>query len=257
MRRSLLLCGAFLLVAPAVQAQFLSPGTTIPVVANLPGLAGTDWRSDVSVTNVGDDSTTVVLELFPELRDGGPTFVQPEPSQIDLEPGEQDVLTDVVFTEFGLRDVKGALRLYSNDGTPLVIDSRTWTPGAEGGGFGQRVSGLLIANQGWLGNLVHDAFYRTNIGIFWPWEGTGGQLTITVYDSDGDQAAEKTVQFSQAGLRQLSLGSLGISVLPSGWATITCSPQDLGWYAYASRVDQVTGDAVYQAAVGRFTDVQR
>jgi len=29
----------------------------------------------------------------------------------------------------------------------------------------------------------------------------------------------------------------------------------LAWYAYASRVDQVTGDAVYRAARGRQSDL--
>lgn len=256
MRRLIVVCVLSVLSAPVADAQFLSPGTTIPVVANLPGVAGTDWRSDVSITNVGDDSTTVVLELFPELRNGQPTFTASS-SEIDLDAGEQRVLTNVVQSEFGERDVKGALRLYSTDGTPLVIDSRTWTPGAGGGSFGQRVSGLLIAREGWLGNLVHDAFYRTNIGIFWPWDGTFGQFTITVYDYEGDEVAQETIQFNRAGLRQLSLGALGISLLPSGWATIECSPPDIPWYAYASRVDQTTGDAVYQPAVGRLSDVSR
>jgi hypothetical protein len=34
-----------------------------------------------------------------------------------------------------------------------------------------------------------------------------------------------------------------------------CSDPTLAWYAYASRVDQVTGDAVYRAARGRQSDL--
>ena len=51
---------ALLLAQPAA-AQFLSPGGTIPVVANLPGVAGTYWRSDVTIANVSDTDTTVGL----------------------------------------------------------------------------------------------------------------------------------------------------------------------------------------------------
>ncbi len=241
------------LAAPAA-AQFLAPGATIPVVANLPGNQGTFWRSDVTITNVAGNDTTVVLELFPEIRDGAPTFERPDPQQLDLPAGQQVVLSNVVQTRFGLQNVKGALRVYSTDGTPLVIGSRTWTPGG-GGSYGQGVTGLLVANQAWLGGLVQDAFYRTNIGIFWPWD-QPVTFTIRIFAADGTLVQESQIGFDQAGLRQLSLDpTLGVSSLPSGWAEITAGVDVLGFYAYASRVDQVTGDAEFQAAVGRFEDV--
>ena len=257
MRRSHALIPALLLalapVGPAA-AQFLSPGTTIPVVANLPGNEGTFWRSDVTITNVGQAETSVVLELFPEIKNGTPTFERPDPLQLDLPAGQQIVLSNVVQTRFGLQNVKGALRIYSTDGTPLLIGSRTWTPGG-GGSYGQGVTGLLVANQAWVGGLEEDGFYRTNIGIFWPWD-QSVTFPIRIHAADGAVVRESQVTFQEAGLRQLSLDSaLGVSSLPSGWAEIIAGEDTLGFYAYASRVDQITGDAEFQAAVGRFEDV--
>ncbi len=252
-RIMMVLTMAGILAVPA-GAQFLAPGGTIPVVANLPGEAGTFWRSDVSITNVSDTDTTVSLELVPELVGGAPTFDRPDPVRVEIPAGQQVVLSNVVQTRFGLQNVKGALQIYSDNGAPLVIGSRTWTPGS-GGTYGQGASGVYVANEAWLGGLVQDGFYRTNIGIFWPWD-QSATFTIRIHAADGSVVREATVDFGQAGLRQLSLDSgLDVSSLPSGWAEIQCSDDSLGFYAYASRVDQATGDAVFQPAVGRFSDV--
>ncbi len=254
MRRIVLLASMAILAAVPLSAQFLAPGATIPAVANLPGKMGTYWRSDVTVTNVSSQDTTVILELFPEIRDGAATFERPDPVQFDLAANQQLVLSNVVQTRFGLQNVKGALRVYSTDGVPLVISSKTWTPG-NGGSYGQGVYGLLVANTAWVGDLVQNGLYRTNIGIFWQWD-QPVTFTIRFHAADGTLIQENQVTFEEAGLKQFSLDpTLGISSLPSGWAEIICSDDALGFYAFSSRIDQTTGDAVYQAAVGRFVDV--
>ena len=55
-------------------AQFVAPGGIIPVVANLPGVNDTFWRSDVSILNVTESDTTVTLYLYPEIRGGTAAF---------------------------------------------------------------------------------------------------------------------------------------------------------------------------------------
>jgi hypothetical protein len=138
-------------------------------------------------------------------------------------------------------------------GTPLVISSRTFT--YEGGGsYGQDVGGLLVANQAWIAGLQHDGFFRTNVGIFWYWD-LAASFTISVYDADGDLVAERVIAFDQAGMQQISLTTVGVDTLSGGYAVITCSDPGSGWYAYASRVDQVTGDAVFRPARGRQQDL--
>ncbi len=242
------------LAAGPAGAQFVAPGGTIPVVANLPGKAGTFWRSDVVLTNLGPATTTVVLELFPELRGGTPAFTPPDPVQVTLAAGEQRVLSNVVQSVFGLQNVKGALRFYTTDGAPLAFASRTWTPGG-GGSYGQSVEGVLVAGEAWIPDLEEDGFYRTNIGIFWPWD-QAVEFTVTIHAGDGSVVAQRSVRFDGAGLQQLSLDpTLGVASLPAGYAHIRCPEPALGFYAYASRVDQATGDAVFRAAMGRLSDL--
>ena len=74
MRRVLLLTALFLMTAPFAGAQFVAPGGSIPVVANLPGMNNTDWRTDVSVVNLETSDTSVVLLLQPEIKNGVPLF---------------------------------------------------------------------------------------------------------------------------------------------------------------------------------------
>ena len=251
----LMVASAMAAMAVPAAGQFVAPGMTLPVVANLPGLNNTFWVSDVTVLNLGDEQTTVLLQLFPELVGGEPTFELEEPTVTEQIPARSELLLSNVMQRFGLFNKKGSLMVYSTDGTPLVITSRTYTFGGCGGGsYGQNVIGSVAANQAFLGGLRHDAMYRTNIGIFWLFDETG-QFTITVYDADGSQVAQGSLVFEQAGLQQISLSNLGIDQLTEGWATIQCSDSELVWYAYGSKVDQATGDAVYQAALSQQGDL--
>ena len=74
MRRITLLTVLTLLAVSSANAQFVAPGASIPVVANLPGLNATDWRTDVSVVNLGETETSIRLLLLPEIRNGVPGF---------------------------------------------------------------------------------------------------------------------------------------------------------------------------------------
>jgi len=241
----LLLLGVLLAAAPG-WAQFVAPGGTIPVVANLPGMEGTFWRSDLSVLNVGSSDTTISMQLYPEIVNGQPVFQAMAADPISLPAGQQLVLTNIVQSKFGLLNVKGALRVFSTDGTPLVLASRTYTFGKEGS-YGQDVSSVLVAGSAWAAGLEHDSLYRTNIGIFWPWDETV-QFTVQVFANDNSQAGSGQVSFSQAGLQQKSFSAFGVSNLTGGYVVITCSDSQAVWYAYVTTVDQSSGDAVYRPA---------
>jgi hypothetical protein len=242
---------AALVPAATAGAQFVSPGATVPVIANLPGFNDTFWRSDVNILNLAETQTTVVLQLFPEIVDGQATFPAAVSDPIAIGPGEQLQLSNVLQTRFGIVDAKGALRIFSTDGAPLVVSSRTYTPGEGGGTYGQDVLGVPVVGTGWVSGVRNDGFYRTNIGIFW-----GGfepaSFTITVYAASGDVAATRTVTFSEAGLQQLSLDRIGAGLLLAGWVEVVPSDTGASWYGYASTVDQITGDAVLRNLQGNF-----
>lgn len=255
MVRRVLLGIVGLLVAGSVSAQFAAPGGTIPVVANIPGV-NSFWRSDVSILNVGGKDTTVQLILHPEIQDGQPTFQMKTTQPIPVPAGKQVMLSNIVQATFGLLNVKGALQIFSTDGTPLVIGSRTYTAGSEGS-YGQDVTSVLVAGSAWVPGIEHDSVFRTNVGIFWPWN-QPVQFTVEVFDNDGHKVSKGTkeaVTFSQAGLQQRGLTTFGVSQLPSGFIVITCSDSVTPWYAYATKVDgpankgaSGSNDGVYRPA---------
>jgi hypothetical protein len=258
MRKSALVLLGLLLWVPTVSAQFVAPGATIPVVANNPGLAGTYWRSDVSVLNINGRDISVVLVLLPEIRNSEPTFEPMVTDPISIPAYSQRTIFNVVETEFGLVNRKGALSVLSLDASPITASSRVYTFAGDGGSYGHDVHAALSANTAWAPDVRQDSLFRTNIGVFMPLDpvpGASTTFTVTIYDADGTEAGSGTLNFPEAGVIQKNVGAFGVDTLLDGYAVITCADPSVAWYAYASRVDQTTGDAVYRAARGRQQDI--
>jgi hypothetical protein len=258
MRHVVLLMVAILMWVPEALAQFVGPGGTIPAVANLPGRNGTLWRSDVNVLNPNLTDTSVVLLLLPEISRGEPAFEPQVTDPIQIPAGTQLTLSNVLQTQFDLTNTKGGLTVFSLDGAPVVISSRTYTVAEEGGSFGQEVAGQLVASTGWVSGVRHDSLFRTNVGVYLPVEPDperAAVFTVTVYDSDGTDVASGSILFATAGLQQRSLDAFGVDGLLDGYVEITCSDPSFAWYGYASIVDQLTGDPVYRAVIGRQSDL--
>jgi len=258
MRRLVILVVAACLWAPVAAAQFVAPGGSIPVVANTPGVNGTFWRSDVSVLNINDWDTQIVLVLLPEIRDGAQVFDPEVSDPIALPANSQLTMANVLQSEFGLVNKKGALSVLALDGSPLVMSSRVYTFDTGGGSFGQDVHAILVANEAWAPSIREDSLFRTNVGVFLPVDPLPGApvvFTVTVYEADGDVAGEGTMTFLSAGVQQRSVQAFGVDNLLEGYVIFRCNDPSAAWYGYASRVDQVTGDAVYRAARGRQSDL--
>jgi len=258
MRHLLTVLLAILVWSPDGFAQFVAPGGTIPAVANLPGRNGTLWRSDVNVLNINMTDTSIVMLLLPEISDGEQAFEPQVSDEIAVPAGTQVTLANVLQTEFGLVNTKGGLTVFTLDGAPVVVSSRTYTVAEDGGSFGQGVAGTLVANTGWVSGVRHDSLFRTNIGVYLPSDPTPGEsifFTVTVYSSDGEEVGSGSIFFEFGGLQQRGLSAFGVDRLLDGYAVITCSDASLIWYGYASIVDEVTGDSVYRPAVGRQTDL--
>ncbi len=260
MRRVVMLVMATLLCSAGAGAQFVGPGGTIPAVSgSKTGANGTVWRSDVSVLNLGDSDTEIVLVLFPEIRPAGPVFEIKQSDPIPLPAGQQVTFRNVVLSTFGERNKNGALTIFATDLTAeLVVASKTATanPSPTGGTFALNVYGVLAADdEAWIANVEHDGFFRTNVGVFVPAAPESGQSYIfefVVYDSEGLEVGSSSMVFEEAGLIQQSLDDFGLADdLLDGWVKITCSEPEVPWYGYATVIDNATGDAVYRPAITR------
>ena len=243
------------LASPAA-AQFVAPGGAIPAVANVRGEKNTFWRSDVSILNVSPAETSVMLFLFPELKHSTPTFDFQIAGPFSIPGDGQLTFKNVVTSVFELNGVKGGLQISSTNGAPLVLASRTYTNDPEGGSYGLNVYGALIVSEtAWVANVQHDAFFRTNIGVFVPAGASPANpvtFTITVKNDEGTEIASGSIVFNQVGLIQESLEFFGVDdPLLDGSVTIVTSDPTVIWYAYATVIDNVTGDSVYRPAIGR------
>jgi len=258
MRRITLLTILSMMTVSFASAQFVAPGATIPVAANLPGLNNTDWRTDVSVVNLDETETSIRILLQPEIRNGVPVFEPVITEPISIAAGAQHSMRNIVETVFGLTNTKGALSIFSENFAPLAISARIYTLGDNGGSYGQNVEGLLVANVAWTPGIAHDDFYRSNIGIYLPFEPLPGEpvrFAITVFDDDGEEVGSGTITFNNAGVQQHSLSAFGVEMLLDGYVEFDCLDPTVTFYAYASRVDQVSGDAVFRQARGRQSDL--
>jgi hypothetical protein len=255
MRRLIILAMAFLAMSAPAAAQFVAPGGAIPAVANIAGENDTFWRSDVSILNVSPAETSVMLYLYPELKNSTPTFDFQTAGPFSIPAGGQLTFRDVVTSVFELRNVKGGMQIFS-DGAPLVLASRTATNAPEGGSYGLNVYGVLVVSEtAWVANVEHDGFFRTNVGVFVPAGASPGNpviFTVTINDAAGTEVASGSLTFDQAGLKQEDLEFFGVvDDLLDGSVTIRRSGPSVLWYAYATVIDNVTGDSVYHAAIGR------
>ena len=255
MRRLIILAMAFLAMTAPAAAQFVAPGGAIPAVANIAGENDTFWRSDVSILNVSPAETSVMLYLYPELKHSTPTFDFQTAGPFSIPAGGQLTFRDVVTSVFELRNVKGGLQIFS-DGAPLVFASRTYTNVPEGGSYGLNVYGsLIVSDKAWVANVEHDGLFRTNVGVFVPAGASPGNpviFTVTIKDDQGTEVASGSFTFDQAGLKQQSLDFFGVEdPLLDGSVTFVSSDPGAIWYAYATVIDNVTGDSVYRPAIGR------
>ncbi len=241
------------LITIPVTAQGIGPGGAIPAVANLPGLAGTFWQSDVTIFNPGENQISVRLLLFPEIRDGGPVFDPVTSDSISIPAMGQLTVSNVVQSLFGMINTKGALSVISEDGSPVAIGSRTYTFGLDGGTYGQEVFGVLVSDRAWAAGAKNDSLFRTNVGVYLPVgpvQGSTVDFEVIVRDPEGAEIGRGTMEFPAAGVQQKNLSFVGADQLFDGSVEIVCSDPSYFWYGYLSRVDQISGDAVYRPLRG-------
>ncbi|HEU4521620.1 MAG TPA: hypothetical protein VFT12_06435, partial [Thermoanaerobaculia bacterium] len=238
--------------------QLFVPASTLGVTTSskyvMPGIAHLNagpalWRSDMRVFNNSDAPQQATLTLFQQNNAGSPLT-----ATITVNPGETEILDDIVQTLFGASNVGGAVHLTTSNPSSLVVTARTYnqTPNGtlglfipavtpdEAVGGGDRSLNLLQAED--------SIRYRTNVGIA---EVTGNPVTVEILVHLPDTKVTPRIEmplaaneFRQLGiLRELGIGNvynarLSMRVV-SGEGKIT---------AYGSVIDMKTNDSTYVPA---------
>ncbi len=226
---------------------------TIPAAAHAHGAADTDWRTDLEIHNPGGTAFYYTVDLL--LRDQA----NPSPASktFRIDPGQSIRMTDVLHSVFGFSGA-AALRI-SLGHLPLMVTSRTYNA-VSSGSYGQFIPGEGQAaatgavRGGWLPGLSQsasdDTGLRTNIGLT---NATGSTLAVRValYDRQGHHLGDvdrtlEPYEFVQIGKIFRKVTAVPVS---DGYAIVNSSTPGAAFYAYASVVDNRSGDPVNVPAV--------
>lgn len=260
----LLVLAAALLVTTAASAQLRGPTNQmlLPAAGNLPGANGTYFRSDVTLTNFRDADQRVQLQWLPQTPSG--TTPMPAPVTITI-PAYSGVASEDFTTNYlqqtglGAILITGVTSANALDASALLFaTARIWSPQPGSTGTVSQtfpvvpVAAISPSSQVIiLGQRIDDR-YRTNVGIVnletnYSWTFDIVQST----DNPTFAAVQTTVTVPPMSMLQVRLHDdpshvLQITVTPRNpWAPqgAPSPPPTNVWVAYASSVDNVTGDS--------------
>jgi len=218
----------------------------VPAAAHAGGLNQTLWVTDLFLLNPGSEVVTAHLEFLPEAEGGTAGEAEEE-----LAPGLAVEFQDVVASLLGTAG-SGAIRIVASD--ELVIASRTYNLAPQGT-YGQGIPGALLETgtpphgvARLIGLAGNDAF-RTNIGLASA-DTTVTPIAIDLFDAQGTLLASQQHQLPPRSWWQLNevFASSGLSGIEGATAEVRHLGEEGTIFAYASVVDQHTGDPTYVTA---------
>jgi len=226
----------------------------VPAAAAAQGFMGTYWSTTGWFASTIDTPLTLSGAFLPQNSDNT-ARVENLLELGTIEPHGYLEIEDIV-TLLGGAGATGALvlRAEASDPTEPEILFRgityTFTPNPRGAGsYGQ---GLPAVASGRAVKVVIPGLYqndqfRTNIGVL----NTSPQtitLLLTIRGSRGEVVNGFMWSLPPYGHRQVPLANYGLTNLNGGTAVFSLTAGSGSFRAYASTVDEVTGDAVYNAA---------
>lgn len=225
----------------------------VPAAAHADGANGTKFRTDLRLTN--PNSWTVIARLFFHPRGGVPSGELP----VILAPGQTYPFDDIVGLNFGATGA-GMIRISATG--PVVGFSRLYNQAAIGTS-GQAIPALPIARTIYPGapveltGLSKSAEERTNVG-FVNASDRGVTVDARLLDAAGLSVGTKSVflaageaaqwddVFAVMGVAASEGARLVVSSTPATAAS-TSNPETAGLFAYASVIDNRTGDPSFLA----------
>jgi len=244
---------------PSPKSAAASPGEAlfISAAAHQAGAQGTNWRSDIEIHNLGTE-----LGVFEVLMlEHGEDNTVPETVELSLAAGQSVRLADVLQGEFNT-DGAAALILIPSFGR-IVATSRTYNllgPGnalglPAGATFGQFVPALPISSaiqdgeEGRIIQLSHSSGSaggaRANLGLV---NATVAELAVRIELFNGDGLRLGVVNRTLEPLEYEQINRIyervTVDDVDDGYAVVSTTTPGGSFFAYASVVDNLTGDPV-------------
>jgi len=221
----------------------------VPASANVEGANQTRWRTDLQIKAQGNNPATFTIELFESRRDNS------SPASLDFQiaANESLRLENLIETAFDFTGT-AALRITTTDGA-LLATSRTFNDDPSGT-YGQTIPSVeesACLGFGETTTLIQlsrssdpSSGYRTNIGLVNVTDHQTG-IAVDLFRADSTTITALTYRLKPFEYRQINdiFGVAGPSDIEDGYAVVRTTDEDGRFIAYASVVDNGSGDAVF------------
>ncbi len=222
--------------------------------ANLKGFNNVNWKTDLQVVNAGPYQARYAIALLIRNQDNGtPTYT----TQFTLEPGRSARYVDLLQVVFGFSGA-AAIRITPIAGS-FVVTSRTYNQ-LPAGTYGQSVpaiprsQAINFGEDALLPGLTHEpslaSDYRTNIGLV---NASPAPIHVEVelHLRSGARLGTVSLDLLPLEFRQIdkAFEQLTSDRVDDGYAVARTTTAGARFFAYASVIDNLTGDPTYVPAM--------
>ena len=224
----------------------------VPACAHVDGFNDSHWRTTLEIHNPGDSEARLEIALL----EFGESNALAARRNFVLGPGASLSLADILTSEFSFVGT-AALRIIPIDGT-IMVDGRTYNDQPTGR-FGQsmaatrRAEALQHGEQARLIGLSHEptliSGYRTAIGLV---NASPAEIVVEIelHSRFGTRYGTRSFTLQAYEFRQIErvFELVTPNAVDSGFAVVRTLTAGARLFAYASVVDNLTGDPTYVAA---------
>jgi len=240
-----------LIVPRTAAAQIL-----IPAAGDVVGANGTHFRSDISIINLRNAAQRVLLLWLPQGSSGTTS------GQVITINALSGVASENFVSEFLQRTGLGSIEIVGvnaddsfDPNAQLHVTSRIWTPRPEGtsGTMSQTFPAIVMQTENTnvksIFGVRHSAQYRLNVGISNPRDAQR-QFRVTIII-----AGDIVTSFSfDIPVDPRSMQQVNVPATTTGVVQVLIQETTIGgtpgtWHAWASSIDNESGDAWSQMAV--------
>jgi hypothetical protein len=267
-KSALLLLGALLAASSAasqetnnlIVPQAAAPRILILAAGDTAAANGTHFRSDITVINLRNATQRMQLYWLPQGTSGtdiAPVYMEVGPFE---EFSSENFVSDVMHqTGLGGIEIVGVDEELRFDPNALLhVTSRIWTPRPDGGDgtMSQTFPAIVVTGSSSKVKTIYgmrrSAHYRLNAGISNPTpEYRRYRVSAFVaLSAGGTEITQSTVEVPPRSIRQDLVGGSGAGIAQIVIEDIsTANPPAGEWHAWASSIDNDSGDAWSQVAV--------
>ncbi len=219
----------------------------VPASARATGAENTYWVTDVALANLTSKTATLNIAYLAKNQEN-PT---PPNVSLILEAGQQMLVTDVYGSLFGLDSANGALRIITSH-PDVKVSTRTYNAAGANGTYGQFIPALDDSSAvspgvpAVLTQLQENDAFRSNVGLvnLTPYE---VPVEIDLYRGSGNLLGPVTRDLGPYEMIQIGriFDSVGAGTVDNGFAVVKANGDGAKILAYASVVDNQSGDPIY------------